>query len=125
MICKQCGKEIAHRKDNEKYCSNKCKAESMRKKRYCLVCSKEVREPHQFLCEKEKCRFIYRRCVEFAKNEYKKHHKKYLEKKEKSAIEPKQTLQGYRGKSWCKRYDDNDINCVMCYENKDKSNCEE
>lgn len=129
MNCEYCGKQIAKRKKgNKKFCSMKCRAEMQRKKRYCLVCGKEVREPHQFICKTEKCIGIYNRCAEYAKQEYKKHHEKYLESKKKSPIKvEKKTkrLNGYRGLSWCKNYDDTNINCVMCYENKDKSNCEE
>lgn len=81
LHCEHCGKKIATRKcigsKHPKYCSNKCKGESMRKVHEveCVVCGKKFRFTHYSpiyirTCS-EKCNNIYKKC----RTEYKRYRK--------------------------------------------------
>lgn len=118
--CIICGKELSHKRQNSKYCSVKCKREAF--------CRRRKKESLTYLREELK---KLRKDKKFY-NKYKEYRK--IEKKvEQLEIEQKVELNfsidnmdnisykkmfSYEGSSKCLNYDDNNINCVMCFENE-------
>lgn len=122
MNCEQCGKKLTKRqvRQGQKFCSCKCFGASVKKDysmydKQCLICGKKIDGRKVKL--KGTNKVCSRKCLGAYLNgrKYNKDIKSIsLMAKMKKPVK----LTEYKNApKWCDRYNDNDIKCVMCYEN--------
>ena len=122
--CAICGKALSNckRRDKKKYCSVKCKRAALQQRRKQFILTRVREEMKKMRANKEcyKWHLKYKaleKSLVLAENILKKKRELYPSQIINKPKEDVNDRYVYKGRSTCANYNDNDINCVMCFEN--------